>query len=246
MTSGRLDGRLSDRAVLDAADALTGRPPTHWAAALTGDPGLDVAALDARMVELHRRRFGPLLEARTRCEECGEELELSLPAGELVAEAGGEAPLAVPVAGLELELRPPRPDDLAAVAAEPGAERARALLAERCVVAARPAGAAEPAGTAAAAVPSPLPPEAVDAIGEALAARDPAGGSRLRLTCPACGREWEEALDLPWIVGSELASEAERIAAQVHALASAYGWTEAEVLSLPAARRRRYLELVTA
>lgn len=232
MTSGRLDGRLSDRAVLDAADALAGCPSTHWAAALLDDAeALDVAALDARMVELHRRRFGPLLEARTRCGECGEELELSLPAGELAAEASGEAPLGVSAAGLELELRGPRPDDLAAVAAEPDSERARALLAERCVV----AGAE-----------GPLPPEAVDAIAEALAALDPVGGSRLRLTCPACGREWEEALDIPWIVGSELTSEAERIAAQVHALAFAYGWTEAEVLSLPAARRRRYLELVTA
>lgn len=232
MTSSRLDGRLSDRAVLDAADALAGRPPTHWAAALLDDAeAADLATLDARMVELHRRRFGPLLEARTRCEECGEELELSLPAGELVAESSDEAPLAVAAAGLELELRPPRPDDLAAVAAEPDPERARALLAERCVV----TGAE-----------GELPPEAVAAIAEALAARDPVGGSRLRLACPACGREWEEALDLPWIVGSELASEAERIAAQVHALASAYGWTEAEVLSLPAARRRRYLELVTA
>ena len=34
--------------------------------------------------------------------------------------------------------------------------------------------------------------------------------------------------------------------AEVHALAAAYGWTEAEVLALSAARRRAYLELVGA
>jgi hypothetical protein len=33
---------------------------------------------------------------------------------------------------------------------------------------------------------------------------------------------------------------------EVHALASHYGWTEPDVLALPPARRRAYLEMVGA
>jgi len=37
-----------------------------------------------------------------------------------------------------------------------------------------------------------------------------------------------------------------RLLVEVHALASAYGWSEQEILSLSDARRRLYLEMVQA
>ena len=45
---------------------------------------------------------------------------------------------------------------------------------------------------------------------------------------------------------AELEAVARRLAMEVHTLASAYGWSESEILSLSDARRRLYLEMVSA
>jgi hypothetical protein len=227
---------LSDRDLLDVADAAASRAPTELARTVLGDPDCDLAELDTRLLELHSSRFGSRLEAVASCSACGELLELTLEVEALRPRLLGDRRVAA--AGLELEFRLPTTDDLAAIASEPEAAEARAALVERCVVAARrgeePIAARE------------LPDEAVAALAERMAEADPLGGSRVALECPACGERSEPAVDVAWFVGRELAAEAARIAGEVHALASAYGWTEAVILGLPRARRDRYLELVGA
>jgi hypothetical protein len=52
------------------------------------------------------------------------------------------------------------------------------------------------------------------------------------------------ALALPALVWAELQARATALLADVHVLASAYGWTEPQVLSLSPERRAAYLELI--
>ena len=226
---------LSDRDLLDVADAAV-RPPDELARSVLGDADCELVELDARLLELHASRFGSRLEAVASCSACGELLELALDVATLRPRPlGGRR---VCAAGCEVDFRQPTAVDLAAVAREPDAAEARAVLVERCVVAARRDG--KPVAA------RELPEDAVAALAERLAEADPLGGSRVALECPACGERSEPAVDLAWFVGRELAAEAARIAGEVHALASAYGWTEDAILDLPRARRKRYLELVCA
>jgi len=44
---------------------------------------------------------------------------------------------------------------------------------------------------------------------------------------------------------SEICVQAKRLLREVHILARAYGWREADILSMSAARRQLYLEMVT-
>src|SRR5262249_55645931 len=71
--------------------------------------------------------------------------------------------------------------------------------------------------------------------------RRPASGSRLR--APACGHGWQADLDVGAFVLAEVDAHAARLLGEVHGLAHAYGWSEADILALSTARRRRYLEL---
>ena len=64
--------------------------------------------------------------------------------------------------------------------------------------------------------------------------------------CPECDREWKESLDLTSFVWAEVESRARRLLVEVHPLASAYGWSEAETFALSEARRAIYLEMVRA
>jgi hypothetical protein len=213
---------LAESELLAAADAAGGSP-LAGGLALLGLEDAPVADLDARLLALRAATFGPLLEAVAACPGCELELELELDARAMAARgcagAAGTAP-----GGFRL----PTARDLEAVAAEPDPERARELLASRC------------------APGRELTPALVDEIAAAIADADPLGGSRLALTCPACGREWVETLDVAWLVQVEFANAGARLAAEVHELASAYGWTESEILALPPRRRARYLELVGA
>ena len=68
----------------------------------------------------------------------------------------------------------------------------------------------------------------------------------LELHCSQCGIASAALLDIVSFFWTEIVSGARRIALEVHALASAYGWSEREILSLAPARRRRYLALVLA
>jgi hypothetical protein len=64
------------------------------------------------------------------------------------------------------------------------------------------------------------------------------------LNCSSCGHKWEAPFDIVAFFWTEINAAAHGLLREVHALASAYGWTESEILALSPARRRCYLEMV--
>jgi hypothetical protein len=86
--------------------------------------------------------------------------------------------------------------------------------------------------------------EDLEDVGERMALADPMAETRLALHCPQCGNEWDETLDLTTFLWSEIEARAKRLLMEIHSLASAYGWTEKEILSLSEPRRAFYLEMV--
>jgi hypothetical protein len=86
----------------------------------------------------------------------------------------------------------------------------------------------------------------LEEAGERMAAADPLAEIVLNFQCPACEATCHESLDLPTFLWAELEALARRLVMDVHALASAYGWSEREILALSDTRRRLYLEMVSA
>ncbi len=83
-----------------------------------------------------------------------------------------------------------------------------------------------------------------DALREAeakLSEADPLALVVIGLTCPACGADWQETLDVAGYVAHEIGQQAETLLYDIHRLARAYGWTEADVLALSPWRRQQYL-----
>jgi len=200
------------------------------------------------LLELHSGCFGPALEAWTACGQCGEKLELTLDAMDLLGEHGREvwsctaAPVTVMVGSRAFRL--PSSRDLACLAAqgdsgwavpdsaELGSEipsSAALRLAERCAVDAQPV------------LPDHLP-----GIEQALAAADPLAEIRLALACPTCSLEWEEPLEVTSFLWAEIESSARMLLRDIHTLALAYGWSESGILALSEARRRLYLDMIEA
>jgi hypothetical protein len=85
---------------------------------------------------------------------------------------------------------------------------------------------------------------ALGAVAAALAEGDPLVDFSVSCVCPACMQAADIPIDLEKLALSRLAAMRRALTGEVHALASAYGWTEAEILAIPRERRARYRALI--
>jgi hypothetical protein len=235
-----------DATLLDAWEATTAlaRPWRELAllAGVSGEPvdalaRLPIGERDRRLLALRVAKLGDRLDCETVCPACGERLEMALVTSALECapvEPGGTSVLEH--GDWRIRFRLPTSADLAACIGEPAT--GQALLA-RCVVEAAHHDAPRPPQ----ALRQALPDDLRDALAARMAELDPQADVRLALDCPACGHGWQADLDIGGFVLAEVDAHATRLLSEVHGLASAYGWREADILALSPARRRRYLEL---
>jgi hypothetical protein len=66
----------------------------------------------------------------------------------------------------------------------------------------------------------------------------------LDMTCPECGHVFLEALNVAALFFTELGLQRGHLYREVHRLASAYHWSESDILAMTREKRRLYLELV--
>lgn len=201
---------------------------------------LSIGQRDGYLLEAWERTFGARLESYAECPQCAERLEFPLSAAELRACAQPQA--IEPVHGwtvdeYAIQFRLPNSYDLAAIVACADTGRAHDLLLSRCMLEAERAG--EPIGVDA------LPAAIVAGLAERITVCDPLAEILIDLECPACGQRWQTQFDIAAFFWSELTATAKRLLREVHALARAYGWREADILALSAARRQFYLDMVS-
>jgi hypothetical protein len=84
----------------------------------------------------------------------------------------------------------------------------------------------------------------VVAAERALAEADPLVDFRAETACPECGTALTMEVDLETVSLGRLRRAQRTLLEEVHALASAYHWSEAQIASLPAWRRAEYLALI--
>jgi hypothetical protein len=183
------------------------------------------------LAELRCCCFGPKLQGWLSCTRCGEKLEFemdgrALAREEVPADPGTSDPILVRGHSFRL----PTSRDLARAARETDPRLVALCLLENCRL-----GAGEPPAWS---------EEDLEEIGERLALADPMAEIRLTAHCPSCGHDGDETLDIATFLWAEIEGRAKRLLLEIHALASAYGWTEAEILSLSDSRRALYLEMV--
>jgi hypothetical protein len=183
------------------------------------------------LLELHAACFGSRLQAWVECANCTEKLEFDVDARDLL---GGPAAAAPPDTSIRTNghtFRLPSSRDLARAAQESDANQGAIRVLHACCLDGAPGAWTE---------------RDVATIGEVLAAADPAAELRLTLTCPMCDGTQEEALDPVTFVWAELRALAKRLLHDIHTLASAYGWSEPEILRLSDFRRSQYVEMARA
>jgi hypothetical protein len=200
---------------------------------------------DACLLTLREWMFGTQIQGIAACPECPERLELMFEVAEI--RAANESEMAAPgatyllrVEDYEVQFRPPNTTDLEAIVGCETAEAARSQLLARCALEIRRGNTKKNAKTRA----GKLPSKVVNALTEKMAQVDPQANVQLSLTCPVCRHAWSAAFDIASFLWSEINDWAQRILREIHIIASAYGWREADILEMSAERRSCYLEMI--
>ncbi|CAN7555080.1 hypothetical protein [Mesorhizobium sp. LjNodule214] len=199
------------------------------------------------LLTLCEMTFGPELDLVTTCpkEGCGAVSEVPVWIGDIigrqeaVAEIEHEIRPATPKGEWQIRFRLPSGCDqerAAQAALSNPADAARALIIGCVVAITDPSGAAVP--------PGELPAAFETALSDAFQRLDPFAESTTAIVCPVCRTETKVVLDAFSVLHAGL-NRGAGIYADVYRMARAYHWNERDILALPLARRKRYLELAS-
>jgi predicted RNA-binding Zn-ribbon protein involved in translation (DUF1610 family) len=237
---------LTATALIDVWDRFHSATPVRRALALLAASTaereqelarLSVGARDRRLLDLREGTFGSRVTCQPVCPACGERLESTFEIGDIRVNAEPPTgPFQLESSDYTVDARLPDSTDLIAIESAPGAEAARVLLLDRCVVRCIHEGSVIDWRAA--------PEHVLASLTDRMNELDPQANTRLSFACPACGNQWVEAFDIVSFFWAEISVWAKRLLREVHALASVYGWRESDILAMSALRRQVYLELV--
>ncbi len=204
---------------------------------------LSIGARDARLLQLREWMFGATLLNTAQCPHCAERVEWEGRTADMRLQgvddvsADSVAEFQLSVDDYQLHFRLPTSMDIATVmAATEDSSRAATALIERCIISVDRAGKGCDL--------TELPQHAFEALSQQIEKLDPQADIRTELTCPECSHQWEVLFDIASFLWIEINTWAERTLRTVHRLATAYGWREADILSLTPVRRQLYLGMV--
>lgn len=193
---------------------------------------MNIGRRDTKLLMLRQHLFGSRLVALSKCPACDEPMEAELTIGDLVTETPTAASdtLSIGANGREIKFRLPNSLDLLALSPGTHSGEACQQVLARCIMQ------SEREET--------LTHEEFEAISRAMGEADPQADTQLDLSCPACNHCWAEDFDIVGFLWSEVKAWAMRLLHEIHELASAYHWSETEILSLSPRRRQAYLDLI--
>lgn len=213
---------------------------------------LSLGQRNLRIFALREQLFGSSLACYVACPECETGIEFTIQIADIRVGEWSEVVLeshSISFEGITVTFRLPTSEDLAAVVpfgasghADETAQ-ARQHLLKRCVMAITLAD--DQTAVAPLEVAS-LPEDVVFALTEAMIDLDPQADIAFNVDCEECAHNWSVDLDIAAYFWTEASALAQRLLADVHTLASAYGWAEADILAMSDIRRRFYLDHVHA
>jgi hypothetical protein len=203
---------------------LDGLRPFAGQAAAEPAETLPIGRRDRALIELRACLFGAEMRCAAACPGCGERIELCFDLGAIRAAPSAKTTQVVS-GSAAIRLRSPTTQDILDALSAPADAQTTALV-QVCAL--------DP-------LPDPLPTALIEEASAALAEADPDAEIELATECPTCGFEHALMFDIGTCLWDDLTRAARRLLREVHHLATAYGWSEAEVLAVPRRRRLEYM-----
>jgi len=191
----------------------------------------DLGLRDWHLLQLRRALFGSALGSYTDCPHCGERLEIELDAHTLQDDAPlPPAPCYTDREGRRYRL--PNSRDLIRIAPRQDAEGAARELFAHCRLNDSNGDAAD------------FDEAGFDEVDNGLSTLAAERNFQFDLSCAVCTQSWSLVFDPGAFLWEEIQARALALLEDVHSLASAYGWSERDILALSEPRRAAYLSQV--
>jgi hypothetical protein len=207
---------------------------------VTDPAGLSIGERDARLFRLRERLFGPDLFNMAECPQCHERLEWVTTMSELqveLSEQKGRMPHYSLEAGpYTIQFRLPNSYDLLTALSHPDCQSNPQKLFFDCIINAQKGSIP--------CQPDELPDDVLDKLDQRMAEEDPCADIRMLLSCSRCAHGWELPFDIVSFLWVEIDNWARHILQEVATLASAFGWSESEILNMSPQRRKVYLGMI--
>jgi len=200
---------------------------------------LSIGQRDGLLLTLREQMFGSQLVSLAVCPGCGDRLELTFSVSDIRTEPVIELAsiLVARIGGYEVQYRLPNSLDLGEVSGQIDVMVMRQQLLSRCLISVH-------YGDKTLAT-NELPTEIVSTVLKEMAKADPQADVQLALSCPTCNNQWQATFDVVSFFWTEIHAWARRLLQEVHTLASAYSWREADILDMSPQRRQLYLEMIS-
>jgi len=197
---------------------------------------LHVGERDRRLLRVREKTFGSRLSCSVDCQWCSEDLHFEFETQQILqpVDTEPEGTFAGTAEGVDVTFRLPNSEDLMAAMTAGSAEEGKQRILERCLLSIRTAEEALRVAD--------LPESAIAKVCELMSKSDPQAETRFDVQCSACGRSCQVTLDVTAFFWKEVSVRARRALSEVHLLASAYGWSEQDILDLSPVRREFYLQ----
>lgn len=191
---------------------------------------LPLAERNALLLELRSITFGRIIEAFAACPACDAPLEFALHAEDVRPASGAPTEAVWFEDGVEIHMRAANTADLIAIAGACSDNDACSLMLARTLgMSMEDLGSVDHSNWL-------QRFEQLNAPAE----------TRCALTCGACAERSEIDFDIAGFLWREVGTAARRLMAEIHRLASAYGWSEHTIAAMNASRRNAYLELLNS
>jgi hypothetical protein len=211
-----------------------GLPGTGWEELAA----LPIGQRNAGLLRLREITVGPNLDCAATCPACSDTLELSFSTQDIRYDdfrGRDDSAYEMSAEGYDVRFRLLNSRDLALARRWRDPEQGGRALIRRCVLAATAGGTP--------CAPESLPEPVLTALADAIGDHDPQADVRIALECPSCGQPFSMGFDIEEFFWTEVTARALRVLREVHILARAYGWREADILAMSTRRRQAYLEL---
>jgi hypothetical protein len=200
---------------------------------------LSIGERDRLLFRLRARTFGPEFSGLVTCLSCREQIEINFLETDICSRDQGESnePVTLRIDEHAITFRMPTTADLLDIESVQDTELARRHHISRCITHVQVHG----NEVSVEALPEGLLQSLSTQIGE----RDALSDVRLQVCCAACHKQQQVLFDIVRFFWAEIAAQARRLLSEVHLLACVYAWSEEDILSMSAARRGVYLEMVS-
>ncbi len=189
---------------------------------------------DKRLLSIRAMAFGSDFAGTVTCNPCKEKIEFNVDIGDFISLSGGDNTFQVSYQGRQYSFRPLSTRDLMAISNSGQDSGPNDLVKILCLdddlvkdrILERP--------------------EFIERVNQALEEHQCISDIALTSDCPECRHTMKSIFDIVHVLDADITHAAGLFLEEIHQLATAYGWTEDTIFSVPRARRNWYVKRIQA